>query len=122
MFGHSAFSETALASASVNVRAIPSSLLSTGQMGDVTLNFGATIIVDNAALTATTAIGDPVISISARIDVTSMTSASEMGDVRVYGLLAPDIDANYANITPNPDSNYINLTPDPAGEWNDLVT
>lgn len=122
MFGHSAFSETALGSASVNVRVIPSSLLSTGQMGDVTLNFGATIIVDNAALTATTAIGDPVVSISARIDVTSMTSTSEMGDVRVYGLLAPDIDASFANIVPAPGSNYQNVIPAPAREWNDLVT
>ena len=122
MFGHSAFSETALVSASVNVRVIPSSLLSTGQMGDVTLNFGATIIVDNAALTATTAIGDPVISISARVDVTSMTSASEMGDVRVYGLLVPDRDGGYSNVTPITDSNYINVIPAPAREWNDLVT
>ena len=124
MFGHSAFSETALGSASVNIRVIPddAALSATTAVGNVTLNFSANIVQDDGALTATTAVGDVIVSISARIDVTGLVSIGELGDVRVYGLVVPDRDGGYSNVTPITDSNYKNITPASAREWNDLVT
>lgn len=124
MFGHSAFSETALGSASVNIRVIPddAALSATTAVGDVTLNIGATTVQDDGALTATTAVGDVTISISCIVDVTSLVSFGKLGDVRVYGLVVNDRDNSYSNVAPVPDSNYQNISPAPAREWNDLVT
>jgi hypothetical protein len=122
MFGHSAFSETALGSASVNIRVIPDALSATTAVGDVTINFGATIVQDDGALTATTAVGDVAISISCRVDATGLESVGELGDVRVYGLVVPGIDEIYTPEVPDSDSNYQRIAPAPAREWNDLVT
>ena len=124
MFGHSAFSETALGSASVNIRVIPddAALSATTAVGNVTLNFSANVLQDDGALTATTAVGDVVISISCRVDATGLESVGELGDVRVYGLVVPGIDEFYIPEVPDSDSNYQRIAPTPAREWNDLVT